>query len=427
MVLRNLIRVLALFSLPGAFAAILPFASLADEPAGAADPLGKFLHADGNTLRDRKGNAVVLRGVNLGGWLELQAWMCPVDKSKTLRDDNPGHNGYDFEVRKLLVSRFGAAVAEDLLNIYRDAWITIGDLDNIKAIGFNVVRLTFGYDTLLNDDGTWRADAFTRMDWLVKAAWERGLYTIVDYHAFLPPGADQDGSADGYWSNEAQKAETVKIWKRVAEHYRGNPAVAMYDLLNEPINSQPKKLSPPKASVVCEMYDQLYKAIRGVDADHVIAMEGMWDWRTLRDPARSGYQNVVYSFHWYNYGGKTTADRNKGTDGDLRNVEKMNQAWNVPTFIGEFNHFGDKDAWKYALELYDTHKLNWTLWTYKNTASGTNSWGVYTTIPGKAPPVPNLATDSADTIRQKWKAWATTPETFAFNPMFKPLLLKKTE
>ena len=386
---------------------------------GASASSARFLKADGAALRDRNGVEVQLRGVNLGGWLEWQPWMCPMDSSKTLRDANPGHNGYDFEVRRLLVKRFGAVVAEDLINVYLDAWITARDLDNIQALGFNGVRLSVAYDTMLKEDGTWRPDAFTRMDWLVKNAWDRGLYTIIDYHACLPPGADQNNGATGYWSNDAQKAETVRIWTRIAEHYRGNPAIAMYDLLNEPTNAhQPA----PKSSVVCELYDQLYKAIRAVDPDHAIAMEGMWDWRSLRDPAKSGYQNVVYSFHWYNWGGKTTADRNRATDNDLQSLEKMYQAWKVPSFIGEFNHFGDKDAWKYALEQYDKRKLSWTLWTYKNTASGANSWGVYTTIPGKVPPVPNLTTDSADAIRQKWKAWATSTGAFALNPMFKPLL-----
>lgn len=123
------------------------------------DPAGKFLKADGTVLRDRKGNAVQLRGVNLGGWLEWQAWMCPMDSSKTLRDAHPGHNGYDFEVRRLLFKRFGAALADDLINAYLDAWINVRDFDNIRALGLNVVRLTFGYDTLLNADGTWRSES----------------------------------------------------------------------------------------------------------------------------------------------------------------------------------------------------------------------------------------------------------------------------
>jgi aryl-phospho-beta-D-glucosidase BglC (GH1 family) len=385
----------------------------------------KFLAAHGSALHAGRGAGAIvqLRGVNLGGWLEWQSWMCPIDPSGTLRDANPGHNGYDFEVRKLLNKRFGQAVAEDLVNAYRDAWISPRDLDNVKSLGFNVVRLTLAYDTMLYDDGTWHPDAFARMDWLVTSAWQRGLYTILDYHAFLPPGANQDGSAGGYWSSDAQKAETVRIWKRIAEHYRGNPAVAMYDLLNEPNNSFPKNRPAPNSSVICDLYDRLYQAIRSVDPDHAIAMEGTWDWHTLRDPARCGYRNVVYSFHWYNWGGKNWADRKRATDRDVQAATKVFRTWNVPVFIGEFNLFGDQDAWKYALEQYDERQLNWTMWTYKNTAGGSNSWGVFTTIPGKAPPAPNLANDSPEEIRRKWKGWATTPETFALNPMLKPLLI----
>jgi aryl-phospho-beta-D-glucosidase BglC (GH1 family) len=343
--------------------------------------------------------------------------MCPIDTSGTLRDANPGHNGYDFEVHEILTKRFGAATADDLVQTYRDAWITGQDLDNIKALGFNAVRLTLAYDTLLQDDGTWRPDAFRRIDWLVSEAWKRQIYTILDYHAFLPPGARQDGSANGYWNNEAEKAETVRLWTGIASHYAGNPAVAMYDLLNEPTNSSLKGAAGPKAEIVCDLYHRLYHAIRAVDPDHAIAMEGVWDWQSLRDPSASGYQNVVYSFHWYNWGGQTTADHNKATDRGLDSVVKMQQAWKVPALIGEFNLFGDQDAWRYALDQYDKHGLGWTMWTYKNTAGGTNSWGVYTTVPGHAPPVPNLVTDSADAIREKWKSWVTSPQTFALNPM----------
>ena len=407
-------------------AALLTFAPAAVvRAASSLDHLGAdgFLCAAGAELRDHHGagGTVVLRGVNLGGWLEWQDWMCPMDSSKTPHDLNPGHNGYDFEVRRLLVKRFGAAVAEDLISTYEDAWITARDLDNIKALGFNVVRATFGYDTLLEENGTWRADAFKRLDWLVQAAWERGIYTIIDFHAFLP-AANQDGSATGYWSNAAQQNETVQIWTRIAEHYRGNPAVAMYDLLNEPNNSSPKGKPAPNAATVCTLYDRLYRAIRGTDPDHAIAMEGLWDWKALRDPRQAGYRNVVYSLHWYHFGQKNAADNNAQTDNDLRNAAALRATWRVPCVIGEFNLFGDPEAWKHGLQGYDAAGLGWAIWTYKNKAADTNSWGVYTTLPGKSPPVPNLSTDAAETIRAKWKAWATGPATFALNPMLGPIL-----
>ena len=396
--------------------------ALSGLPVLAADG---FLKADGRVLRDERGHgkAVQLRGANIGGWLEWQVWMCPIDSSKTLKDANPGHNGYDFEVRRLLVKRFGPEVSEELINAYLDAWITPRDLDNIKSLGLNAVRLPLSYATMLKDDGTWRPDAFRRLDAFVKSAWSRGIYTILDYHAFLPPGAEQNGSADGYWSNEAQKAETVRIWTCLAEHFKGNPGIAMYDLLNEPNNSYLKDHQGPSAATVCDLYDRFYRAIRAVDPDHVIAMEGVWDWHSLREPAKAGYQNVVYSFHWYNWNGKTTEDRRKAVDNDIQSIAKMQAAWNIPVYIGEFNLFGDKEAWKYALDQYNAQGLNWTIWTYKNKASGSNSWGLCNTIHGKIPPIPNLATDSADEIRQKWKAWSTTPETFAINPFLKSILM----
>ena len=301
----------------------------------------RFLGADGTVLREDRGRGQVvqLRGVNLGGWLEWQEWMCPMDSSKTLRDANPGHNGYNFELRNLLVKRFGPTVAEDLINTYETAWISLADLDHIQALGLNVVRLPLAYDTFLHADGTWRSNAFERVDWLVTNAWQRGIYTILDYHAFLPPGADQDGSAQGYWKHPSQKAETVQIWQRIAGHYRGNPAIAMYDLLNEPNNSAPATGSPPPSSVVCELYDQVYQAIRAVDPEHLIAMEGMWDWHTLRDPAKAGYRNVVYSFHWYHLGVKNTEDHHRLTDEDLLATEKMRRDWKVPVLIGEFRAY----------------------------------------------------------------------------------------
>ena len=130
--------------------------------------------------------------------------MCPIDVSGTLRDANPGHNGYNFEVRRLLTRRFGATIAEDLVKTYEDAWITAGDLDNIQALGLNVVRLTLAYDTMLNDDGQWRANALTRMDWLVKNAWDRGLYTIVDFHA---SSARRQPGRRGGWILEQRSPE----------------------------------------------------------------------------------------------------------------------------------------------------------------------------------------------------------------------------
>ena len=307
-------KLLALFALFSTAAV----AQMAPSWAGAFGD-DAFLKANGAALRDHRGtgHAVQLRGVNLGGWLEWQDWMCPMDSSKTLPDANPGHNGYDFGLRGLLVKRFGPAVAEDLINTYEDAWITARDLDNIKALGMNAVRAPFAYDTLLDEKGAWRVDAFKRLDWLVQAAWERGIYTIIDYHAFLPSGAEQDGSATGYWSNAAQLNETAQIWTRIAEHYRGNPAVAMYDLLNEPNNSAPNGKPAARQGRNRHAIYTTGSTMPSVRPTPIMPSpwKGYGIGRRCAIRGRAGYRNVVYSLHWYHWGQKNLADNNAGTDG----------------------------------------------------------------------------------------------------------------
>lgn len=394
----------------------------ATESLSATD---RMLGTNGTDLRDRhgKGEVVRLRGVNLGAWLKFEAWMCPVDTSKALLDVNPGHNGYDFQVRRLLTSRFGAATAAGLINAYKDAWITEADLDHIKALGFNAVRLPFCYDHLLHEDGSWRDDAFKHIDWLVGNAAKRGIYTILDYHGFLPPGANENGSENGYFSIAEQKAETVRIWSRIAARYRANPAVAMYDLLNEPTNSAPEKKPAPAPATVNELYDQIYQAIRRVDPDHIIAMEGMWGWDTLRDPHQAGYHNVVCSLHWYHWGnGMTTEKHIAATRQEIDGVKKMFGLWKIPCYVGEFNLFGDRAAWTDALQEYDRAGLSWTMWSYKNRLGGTNSWGLCGPVAGRNPPIPDLTKDSADEIRRKWMTWKTNDRDFAINPFLEPLL-----
>src|SRR5438105_9267057 len=79
---------------------ITALASLAGRAADAVptapDP---FLKTSGADIRDARGRGdiVPLRGVNLGGWLVMEGWMCPMDGSG-LKDD--------YSVRETLIRRF---------------------------------------------------------------------------------------------------------------------------------------------------------------------------------------------------------------------------------------------------------------------------------------------------------------------------------
>ena len=95
------------------------------------------------------------------------------------------------------------------------------------------------------------------------------------------------------WKEPAYQDQTVYLWEQVAAHYRGEPAVAAYDLLNEPGGDF-------KSTGVTqwEFFDRAYRAVRAVDPEHIVMMESCWNPENLPVPDRYGWQNVAYQYHF---------------------------------------------------------------------------------------------------------------------------------
>lgn len=382
---------------------------------------GSFLKTSGVNIRNNsgQGDIVPLRGVNVGGWLVMEGWMTPMDSSG-LADD--------YSVLQTLNSRFGVSVQESLIKTYQGAWITTNDLDNIKALGMNCVRMPFWWGNVQRLDGTWRADAFEKMDWLVTNAWQRGIYTVVDFHG-VPGGqstSDSTGQANlnQYWSSAAYQNQTLLIWSNVATHFSGNPAVAGYDLINEPYGA-------PGQTNIWYAYDSLYHAVRSVDPDHIIFMEGCWSgtgtngeslnwqWDVLPPPAQFGWTNVAYSMHAY--AGTTTPSGEKAETDKQVSDFNSHQSWNIPCFIGEFNSHGTQSAWKYSVLQYDQNNMSWDNWAYKAIhGSVGDSWGIYDPT-GTWPSIPNIQTNSSGVISNDWSQW-TTSAAFGVTPFLQQYL-----
>lgn len=397
------------------FLAVFLAASLAH--SGAADE--HFLKAQGTEIRDAKGRVVLLRGVNLGGWLLFEPWMCPMDSSGTLKDH--------YSAQELLVKRFGETTADSLLRTYQEHWITAKDLDNIAAQGMNVIRIPFWYRNLQTEDGRWISGGLNRLDWVVAEAWKRGIYSILDLHG--APGGQTKGVSAGrerhqaeFWNNEQNLQRTVAIWRKIAEHYQGNPAVAAYDLLNEPFDA-------PSLGALWSTYDQIYREIRKIDPDHIITVEGCinakvgsknihWGWEALPHPDVFGWKNVLYQIHHYEWDWNHPEKQMAGVDFQVSEWNK-NKSLGVPAYMGEFNLMGVEDAWHHALKQYSASGMHWTLWSYKAThGTGSDSWGLYNPIKKDAP---NLLTDDAATIRAKWQT-IDTDKTYALNPVLDRVL-----
>jgi endoglucanase len=376
-----------------AAAAALPQACLAQLP---------MLHASGRAIVDAAGSTVPLRGVNLGGWFVMEKWMAPLD-SGSLPDT--------YAVIQELDTRFGVAKEQSLIKTYQTNWITVTDLDDIRDAGFNVVRVPvwWGQFYPLGDisDAGWRADAFERLDWLVAKCAARGLYVIIDMHGVVGGQSlsDDTGQAgrNTYWTDGNAQGNTATMWRQIANHFKGNPTIAGYDLINEPIGT-------PSNDAAVNAQDSLYKTVRSADPDHMVFMEGTWgswNWSMLPPPSQHGWTNVVYEMHEYQYANSGSAGVEAGAD---RQVADFNAhaSWNVPGFIGEFNDFGnDAATWQYTVDAYNKAGLSWTMWSYKATHGLLpDSWGYYD--PRFWPTTPNVSTDPSSTIAADWKQWATT-------------------
>ena len=297
--------------------------ALADEAA----PALSALHTEGERIVDENGTQVMLRGVNLGGWLIQEDWFCPADN---------GEQG-DHKTLETLISRFGVEKAYELYNVYWDNWIKEYDFKEIKQMGFNCVRIHFWYRNFQSDDnGTWiRNDAgeidFGRLDFAVSMCEKYGLYAVLDYHGMNGCQGMQDhcGQKNNYHffdQNDAGKEyrrQAVELWSLIAERYAGNGAIAMFDIINEPLCDVP--LISRNYTAVNDFYNDAYKAIREKDPSRMICMMGTWDIGKLPKPRSRGWTNVVYQMHLYN-ATKDSVETRIDASYALR--------YNVPLFIG---------------------------------------------------------------------------------------------
>ena len=325
-------------------------------------------------------------------------------------------NNDDYDMNTEYENRFGATTAQSLLDTYQNSWIQASDLDNIAAMGMNVVRLPIGWKTLLNDDGTWKSNAWTKIDWLVSEAAQRHIYVILDLHTL--PGGDCPWESCGreglnpneFWNNSTYQDWVNNIWSAMAARYAGNPAVAGYDLMNEPLLSYNETSSDIAQKNA--YYNRLYNTVRAVDPDHVIFMEAFFGWNNIAPPSTYGWTNVAYELHPYDMpDGLDWNAQNNLVQTQLADVaaKQADPTWDVPVLYGEYQLYQYDDVWSKFMSGLNALHVSWTNWNYKVTGGqydgGGGYWGLYNTDPN---PVPVINNDNSSTISAKLGMFATS-------------------
>jgi len=322
---------------------------------------------------DGHGKPVRLRGVNLGNWLLVEGYLLA------------GPNEPEHRIRACMAEVVGASQTRAFYRKYQDAYIQASDLRRIRRWGFNFVRIPFNYRLFLpSPQGRLYArDGWKRLDWVIKQCSRLGLYCLLDLHA-APGAQNADWHSDspgkpGLWDSPKDQEETTALWGKIARRYRDEPAVAGYDLLNEPVASS--------TVPVMRLYRRCLEAIREAGDHHLVFLEGTrWsdDFEGLDemdDP------QLVYSPHFYKpaafvlhldpdaaYPGEIEGKYwNKQTlRGELERFHRLGQKSSRPVLIGEFGVHRRcpcchaETRWvKEALGLFESFEFHWTYWVYK--------------------------------------------------------------
>jgi aryl-phospho-beta-D-glucosidase BglC (GH1 family) len=372
-------------------------------PIGAAD----FLKTSGQVIKNNSGtgSVVQLKGTNLGGYLLQEDWMSPLGATD------------EWTARTTLINRFGVDTTDSLYSSYEDNWIQSTDFDNIKNSGFNMVRLPIYWENVMNRDGSMKANPWTKIDWVVNQCSSRGIYVLLDLHGV--PGGDDGWQSGGrsdnqLWTNSTYQTWTVNLWQAMAAHYKGNPAVCGYDLLNEPVSNNSNLTNSM-------FYNTLYQAVRSVDPDHLIVVEAFYDFNYIVPPSTYGWTNVVYETHNY--------DMNDSSDGakqlsfaysQLQMLSQYKSAWNVPIYAGEYCFYGFDNVWDVWLQGLNSMGISWSNWAYK-VKQNYGNWGFFNTDTN---PSPDLNNDDTSTILAKWSKFTTG--NFAANISFQNLIKRYT-
>lgn len=303
-----------------------------------------FVHTLGENIVDATGHQLLLRGINLGNWLEPEGYMFHLD-------DGPQSPR---EIEDLTRELLGPTRSEAFWRQWRDTYITQSDINRIAEAGFNSVRVPMHYQFFTSDD----AEGFRLLDLLLDWARRDRIYMILDMHC--APGGQTGSNIDdsyGYpwiYQDQGAQAEAVAIWTRIARRYSNDPTVLGYDLLNEPIANYPRdeQFNPDLEP----LYRKIAAGIRSVDQHHVLILGGaQWDtnfsiFGTPFDP------NTVYQLH--EYWMKTT---------DVSTIQRFldfRTRYHVPIWLGESGE--NTDAWIAGFrQTLEANNVGWAFWPYK--------------------------------------------------------------
>jgi endoglucanase len=310
-----------------------------------------FVRRSGSVIVGPNGSELLLRGIGLGGWLVPEGYMLQTS----------GFANSPTEIRNKVVEVVGEANADLFFQTYRDNYVTRKDIEKIASWGFNSVRLPMHFNLLTPRDqpGVYLESGFVLIDSLLSWCEASRLYLILDLHA--APGSQNNDNIGDYiptlpslWESQSNQDRTVELWKKLAERYSSKEWIGGYDLLNEP-----KWNLGPVNQPLRDLYIRITSAIRQVDKNHIIFIEGNWyatDFAGLTPPWD---ENMAYSFHKY---------WNSNTQSSISSYLNLRTSSRIPLWLGESGE--NSNAWfTDCIALLESNNIGWSWWPHKKIES----------------------------------------------------------
>jgi endoglucanase len=325
-----------------------------------------MLHAASGYVVDQRGAPVSLRCVNLSPWLDPEPYL--LVKAFRALETSPS------ELKQRLAQLVGPDEAQSFWQQWEDAFVTEEDFKRLAKAGFTCVRLPINYKDILNgvETGKGALDESRLFPVDQAVAWgeKYDIYVMIDLHvapggqntaptvADVPSNDQRARLWEGSMARQNQEL-TIALWRALAARYGKARSVGGYDLLNEPV-------LPPGVSkqTLRGLYSAITTAIRSVDPDHMIILEGdkyAHDFSALEPPPDA---NVMYEFHEYSLGQRAWGTPNQEA---LEPFIKLRASSGMPLWLGEFGE-NSLDWQKQMVQLMKSNEIGWAVWPWKRIA-----------------------------------------------------------
>ncbi|MBI1937151.1 MAG: glycoside hydrolase family 5 protein [Ignavibacteriales bacterium] len=308
-----------------------------------------FVKTSGKNFVDTDGNVLILKGINIGNWLNPEGYMFHLENTSSFR-----------LIDNVIKELTGTDDAVKFWQTFRDNYITKEDIHFIKSTGLNHIRLPFNFKLFVVEDypEVYLEEGFKRLDDAIKWCREENLYVILDMHA--APGGQTGDNIDDSWGypyifeNERAAQTAVDLWRKLAERYKDETIVIGYDLLNEPIAHFFENKEELNAKLE-PLYKRMTNAIREADKNHIVFLGGaQWNtnYKVFGEPFD---KNLAYTFHRYWM---------PPEQDQIQEHIDFRDKYNVPQYLGESGE--NEDEWIDAFrKLLEKNEISWCFWPYK--------------------------------------------------------------